>query len=217
MGTVRWAKPTSSVLRFHLIATNTPQHLRSKPCRTLCTVDQHLATAFSFANYCSCCGASILCSRPSLCSVCNPHSFERRVYSDNRNYRIRENRSYSDAAADNQGNDSPAENNLSVAALPSLSEDSSVEKEFGKQDSSPKTTEDDSFQTAAETPAATPTEKMLCKKAQSVAASPYSSTTESDEDGPRIVERVQHFASQRSRQCLWHHHGSGCASSLMMQ
>lgn len=103
--------------------------------------------------------------------------FERRVYSDNRNYRIRENRSYSDIAGDHQ--EAPAEE----PALPSLSEHSPVEKEFGKQDSSPKTTEDDSFQTAAETPAATPTEKVLCTKAQSVATSPCS-TTESHEDSP---------------------------------
>ncbi|KAG9753338.1 hypothetical protein KCU73_g5909, partial [Aureobasidium melanogenum] len=115
--------------------------------------------------------------------------FERRFYSDNRgyahsterNYRARENRSYSE---DNQedANASTVENDL--IALPSLSEDSSVDKEFGKQDSSPKTTEDDSFQTAAETPAATPTEKVACKNAQSVPDSPSSTTESDDEDAP---------------------------------
>ncbi|KAH0090497.1 hypothetical protein KCU60_g13244, partial [Aureobasidium melanogenum] len=113
--------------------------------------------------------------------------FERRVYSDHRgyahsterNYRTRENRSYSE---DNQENASTVENDL--IALPSLSEDSSVDKEFGKQDSSPKTTEDDSFQTAAETPAATPTEKVACKNAQSIPDSPSSTTGSDDEDAP---------------------------------
>ncbi|KAH0366324.1 hypothetical protein KCU65_g5437, partial [Aureobasidium melanogenum] len=113
--------------------------------------------------------------------------FERRVYSDHRgyahpterNYRTRD-RSYSE---DNQEN-ATIEND--ITALPSLSEDGSVDKEFGKQDSSPKTTEDDSFQTAVETPAATPTEKVVCKKAQSVPNSPYS-TTESDEDAPDAI------------------------------
>lgn len=109
-------------------------------------------------------------------SVRENRPFERRVYSDNRNYRVRENRSYSNIAGGHR------EASAEEPALPLLSEDSSVEKEFGKQDSSPKTTEDDSFQTAAETPAATPTEKVLCKKAQSVPTSPYS-TTKSDEDG----------------------------------
>ncbi|KAG9967765.1 hypothetical protein KCU98_g16162, partial [Aureobasidium melanogenum] len=115
--------------------------------------------------------------------------FERRVYSDHRgyahlaerNYKVRDKRSYSE---DNQEdvNASTVENDL--IALPSLSEDSSVDKEFGKQDSSPKTTEDDSFQTAAETPAATPTEKVACENAQFVPDSPSITTESDDEDAP---------------------------------
>ncbi|CAD0088661.1 unnamed protein product [Aureobasidium mustum] len=78
----------------------------------------------------------------------DPHSFER--FSEER---ARENRSFSDVAADDREDAAPTGNNT---ALPSLSEDSPIDKEYGKQDSSPKTTEDDSFQTAAETPADVP-------------------------------------------------------------
>ncbi|KAG9954132.1 hypothetical protein KCU85_g764, partial [Aureobasidium melanogenum] len=117
--------------------------------------------------------------------------FERRVYSDHRayahpterNYRTREHRSY---LVQNQENATTIEIENDHNALPSLFEDNSVDKEFDKQDSSPKTTEDDSFQTAVETPTATPTEKLVCKNAQSVPNSPHS-TIESDEDAPDAI------------------------------
>ncbi|CAD0108789.1 unnamed protein product [Aureobasidium uvarum] len=121
-------------------------------------------------------------------------SFERRIYSDHRGYahpaerernHARENRPHSDITGDRLEEPSPTDTKLTMesseqtsstrAVLPSLSEDGSIDN------SSPKTAEDDSFQTAAETPTATPTEKVLCKGAQSDPHSP-TVTNESDED-----------------------------------
>jgi hypothetical protein len=119
--------------------------------------------------------------------------FDRRVQSDHRAggfAQNRETRSYSGESTENRSHSDtgfalePDEQGYTQPVLPSLSEDGSIDEEVGKQqDSSPKTIEDDSFQTAAENPTATPTENELCEKPQSAPHSP-ASLTESDGIAP---------------------------------
>ncbi|KAK6007956.1 hypothetical protein QM012_004770 [Aureobasidium pullulans] len=135
--------------------------------------------------------------------------FDRRIFSDHRgyahserNHRVRENRSHSNLAGDHRNTSAdskvimePSDQIHTRSTLPSLSEASSVDKRDSspsKQDSSPRTTEDESFQTAAETPTATPTERPSCNKAQAVPNSP-SNATESDEDAPDGGSPVEDF------------------------
>jgi hypothetical protein len=95
--------------------------------------------------------------------------FERRVQSDHHGNgfaQTRESRSSSDLAGDSTEDHSRSDTRVATESddhgytnpvLPPLSEDGSVDTEVEKQqDSSPKTVEDESFQTAAETPIATP-------------------------------------------------------------
>jgi hypothetical protein len=122
--------------------------------------------------------------------------FERRVQSGhhgNGSAQTRESRSSSDLAGDPAEDHSHPDTRVATESdehgythpvLPSLSEDGSVDTEVEKQqDSSPKTVEDESFQTAAETPTATPTEKALCETEQSTPHSP-TSPMESAENAP---------------------------------
>jgi hypothetical protein len=113
--------------------------------------------------------------------------FERRVQSGhhgNGSAQTRKSRSSSDLAGDPAEDHSHPDTRVATGsdehgytnpALPSLSEDGSVDTEVEKQqDSSPKTVEDESFQTAAETPTATPTEKVWCETEHSTPHSPTS-------------------------------------------
>jgi hypothetical protein len=119
--------------------------------------------------------------------------FDRRVQSDHRagGYaQPRESRSYSGESTENRSRSDTGfalesdEQGYAQPVLPSLSEDGSVDGEVAKQqDSSPKTIEDDSFQTAAETPTATPTENESFEKPHSAPHSPVS-LTESDGIAP---------------------------------
>jgi hypothetical protein len=123
---------------------------------------------------------------------------DRRVHSDRHrdSVQTREARSHSDVAVDSKEDVPHSDTGLAIVAdeqayigpiLPSLSEDGSADNETEKQqDSSPKTIEDDSFQTAVETPTATPTENALYEKAHFTPSSP-ASPVKSDEDASENV------------------------------